>query len=300
MIGVAPWKQLHWDIRAAANFMAGGAGTGLFAATALAALAGMPLFPLAFVAMALVGLGLLAVWLEIGRPWRFINVFRNPWTSWMSREAIVAVIFMGAGFLALLLEFTGSPSAGAAMALLAALIGLGFLFCQARILFASKGIPAWREPALQPLIMATGLAEGLGLFLIACMFFAGGLDLVPVAGLVLLVILGARYFAWTRYLAALRSTGAPTGTMAALNALADPLLWAGHILPAALIAIGLIMPGLEPAAAFGGLTAFSSGWWLKYILVTRAAYNQGFAIEHSPARGKGLPGVGVKPGWVGG
>jgi phenylacetyl-CoA:acceptor oxidoreductase subunit 2 len=36
----------------------------------------------------------------------------------------------------------------------------------------------------------------------------------------------------------------------------------------------------------------------KFALITRAAYNQGFAILHTPARGAGTPGVGAKPGWV--
>jgi phenylacetyl-CoA:acceptor oxidoreductase subunit 2 len=37
-----------------------------------------------------------------------------------------------------------------------------FLYSQARILAANKGIPAWRHPASVPLDGATGLAEGAG------------------------------------------------------------------------------------------------------------------------------------------
>jgi hypothetical protein len=32
--------------------------------------------------------------------------------------------------------------------------------------------------------------------------------------------------------------------------------------------------------------------------VTRAGYNQGFALEHTPVRGSGAAGSGVKPGWA--
>jgi len=39
------------------------------------------------------------------------------------------------------------------------------------------------------------------------------------------------------------------------------------------------------------------GWYLKATLITRAAYDQGFAIEHSPARTPGYAGSGAKPGW---
>jgi phenylacetyl-CoA:acceptor oxidoreductase subunit 2 len=37
---------------------------------------------------------------------------------------------------------------------------------------------------------------------------------------------------------------------------------------------------------------------LKFVLVTRAGYNQGFALEHTPVRGSGAAGPGVKPGWA--
>jgi phenylacetyl-CoA:acceptor oxidoreductase subunit 2 len=37
---------------------------------------------------------------------------------------------------------------------------------------------------------------------------------------------------------------------------------------------------------------------LKLILVTRAGYNQGFALAHTPIRGSGIAGPAVKPGWT--
>jgi len=43
---------------------------------------------------------------------------------------------------------------------------------------------------------------------------------------------------------------------------------------------------------------FSAGWALKFIMITRAAYNQGFALNHTPVRGSGLPGGAVKPRWA--
>jgi hypothetical protein len=41
-----------------------------------------------------------------------------------------------------------------------------FLYCQARILRAAKGIPAWRTPWVVPLIVLSGLAEGGALLLL--------------------------------------------------------------------------------------------------------------------------------------
>ena len=40
--GVEPWHQKHWDWKAAANFLCGGAGAGLLCATTAAGLAGTP------------------------------------------------------------------------------------------------------------------------------------------------------------------------------------------------------------------------------------------------------------------
>ncbi len=50
--------------------------------------------------LALVGLGLFCVSLELGRPLRALNVIRNPRTSWMAREAWVAGALFPAGLAA--------------------------------------------------------------------------------------------------------------------------------------------------------------------------------------------------------
>ena len=79
--GVNPWLQTYWDWRAVGNFVGGGPGTGFLAAVAVAAVLGEPSRFLAAIALAFVGVGLTCVWLEIGRPWRALNVFFNPRTS---------------------------------------------------------------------------------------------------------------------------------------------------------------------------------------------------------------------------
>ena len=119
----------------------------------------LPILLPGLVALALIACGLTLLMFKIGRPLRFLHVLRQPQRSWMSREAWVA----GALFpLALAALWFGNP-----MALLAAaLVGLLFLFCQGMILEQSKGIPAWRNPRVIALIMATGLAEGCGLLLL--------------------------------------------------------------------------------------------------------------------------------------
>jgi phenylacetyl-CoA:acceptor oxidoreductase subunit 2 len=248
--------QRHWDARAAANFICGGAGSGLLVVSAIDP-STRPIAVLA--ALALIAAGLAAVWLEIGRKLRAVHVFFNPFTSWMTRESFAAVLVfvLGACYLAL----------GARPFLYAAgLAAAAFLYCQARILNAAKGIPAWREPRLVPLVVWTGLAEGAGL---ALLFSIAGVPIALCAGAV-----AARALAWWRYRDAVQSP--------ALRAPGRVLLWLGGALPLVLILAGETLPWARPLA---GLAAFAAGAWLKLALVTRASFKQDFSLPHLPVRG---------------
>ena len=135
--------------------------------------------------LGLVGLGLLCVWLEIGRPLRALNVFRKPGASWMSREAMVSLLLFPLGLgLALGLRTWAAP---------VLFVALGYLYCQARMVQAGKGIPAWREPLTVPLMMLTGLTEGAGLYWLA----NSGQPVAGAAlGLLFVALLLARWLAW--------------------------------------------------------------------------------------------------------
>jgi len=278
--GPNPWHQTSWDARAAGNFMCGGAGAGLIVFTALSGARGPALTGLMLAGLALVGLGLFSVFLETGRPLRAVNVLFNPRTSWMSREAITAALLFGAGLAA---------AAGVApLVWVAAVLALVFVYCQARMLQAAKGIPAWREPLLVPLILATGLAEGGGLVLLALPFTGVVTPLLLVAfGLAVLV----RLAVWQAYRG--RLAGAVTrGAAHALDRAGQVLQVAGTAVPLALAAVILAgaMSGMQVPvlAAIAGLAAAIAGAWLKFTLVTRAAFNQGFALTHLPVRGQAL------------
>lgn len=293
LAAVSPQLQRNWDWRAAANFTLGGTGTGLFAATMVGGLFAPVLWAAALVALALVAAGLFCVWLEIGRPLRFLNAFRNPASSWMSREAWAGIAFFALGGLSWL---TGSWPLGLA----AAAAGLGFLYCQGRILRAAKGIPAWRRPEIVLLIFLTGLTEGAGLWNVAAL----GAGIGPVTGMVLalLALAALRLAAWRRYRGALGRAGAPTRALQALDDAATGLGSPAEPLVLALAAVALI-PALPAApatwlAALAGMIAAAIGWMFKYRLITRAAYNQGYAIERMPARGAGRSAAGIRPGWA--
>ena len=166
------------------------------------------------------------------------------------------------------------------------------------ILEQSKGIPAWRNRRVIAWIMATGLAEGCGLYLLLAAFVPA-LDAAakPVA-IALAALAVVRIWTWWRYIAALENGGAPTRTLEIFSACRMWFFAGGLVLPLALVAIGLLWTAAGAVLfALAGFAVFATGWAIKFILITRAAYNQGFALPHTPIRGSGVPGPAVKPGW---
>jgi phenylacetyl-CoA:acceptor oxidoreductase subunit 2 len=73
----------------------------------------------------------------------------------------------------------------------------------------------------------------------------------------------------------------------------------GNWVAAALAALAAAAPDgiAAPLAAVAGAVAVAAGWQLKFVLVARAAFNQGFGLPHLPVRGAGAPGPPAKPGW---
>ena len=285
----APKQQRNWDWRAASNFIAGGAGGGLLLCAALAGLDAFATRAAILLGLILIGSGLTCVWFEIGRPWRAINVYRHFSSSWMTREAVVALTVFAAGGLALL---TGASI----LVILAGILGLGFLYSQARILAANKGIPAWRHPASIPLMVATGLTEGAGFLVCVAAFTAAGPGSALLLGL--LVLIAARAWFWKSYLNGLTADGAPDAALRVLDALGPRLLLIGHLLPALAVVAALAgMPGRAALALVAGILTIAGGWVLKYTLVRRAAYTQGLSLQRLPVRGNGPAGPAAKPGW---
>lgn len=289
--GPEPGRQTLWDWRAAGNFSFGGTGTSLFVFAALAGLrnpdwlrlAGLP-------ALVLVGAGLGCVGLEIGRPFRSLNVFFRVRSSWMSREAWAAAALFVLGAPAAVFEL-------AWLAVAAAVLSLAMLYTQARMLQAAKGIPAWRVPAVVPLMLVTGLCEGMAALGVAAAVLERRAAAVA-AGLA--VLLALRLWAWRNYRRALGEAGAPRGAVASLDALQRSFVIAGHLLAWLLLATWLLAPeaARAPVLLIACLAALLAGWYLKFVLVTRAGYDQGFALQRMPARTPHLsPAGSVKPGW---
>ena len=273
--GPKPWHQTNWDFRAAFNFIFGGAGAGFLVVTAFSGLAGNALRAEILFGMALIGAGLISVWFEIGRPLRAMNVGFNPFTSWMTRESYVAGAVFALGLAA---AWMGSQP----LAQAAAVAALVFAYCQGRLLQAAKGIPAWRVPSLAWLNFTTALAEGAGLFVaLATLFDTPANGVLAYFSLALI----ARGLAWSIYRGSVaRSLARPALT--ALDRAGKILIQFGTIAPLALLLLGLFSADVARIALLlAGVAALATGWLFKFVLITRAAYNQGFALPHLPVRG---------------
>ena len=187
----------------------------------------------------------------------------------MTREAWIAAAFFPLAALALWF-------ANHALLIVAAFLAFAFLFCQGMILYAAKGIPAWRSSWVAPLILATGFAEGGGLFLAAITQIPALAMPASVAAIAIAVLALLRAFVWRSYLIALAIEGAPTRTIEVLDNIRPWLLFGGLALPLALILAGLVLPTASSLLALAGLCVLAAGVGLKFILVTRASFNQGF------------------------
>jgi phenylacetyl-CoA:acceptor oxidoreductase subunit 2 len=273
--GPNPWHQTNWDFRAAFNFIFGGTGAGLLVVAAFSGSAGKALQAELLLGMALIGAGLISVWFEIGRPLRAMNVGFNPFTSWMTRESFAAGLVFALGLAA---AWLGSQP----LAQAAALAALVFAYCQSRMLQAAKGIPAWRVPALTWLVFTTALAEGAGLLVALVALFdtpaRGALGYFSLA-------LVARALAWSIYRGGVAKS-AVRAALAVLDRAGKIMIQFGTIAPLALLLLGLFAADTARIALLlAGIGALATGWQFKFVLITRAAYNQGFALPHLPVRG---------------
>ena len=282
--------QKSWDARAAANFVCGGIGTGLVVWAAIAQAFGLP-WALAMTAgAALVACGLLAVWLEIGRPLRSANVLLNPRRSWMSREAAAA----GALFVLIaiaLAQHAPWASAGAALAALA------FVGCQGRMLRAAKGVPAWRQPAMPALIVVSSLTDGLAAYVVLdAISGAAALRGAGLAGPMLLALAVAlRWLVWHRYRIGIAGA-APRAVAEAVARLGRDHDRAAAAAIALAVAAGVALPfaPLAPTAdsaalamiALAAIATLGCGAWLRYGLIRKAAFLQGIALPRLPVRGQ--------------
>ena len=112
----------------------------------------------ALLALALASAGLLASLLHLGQPLRFLKAFSQWRSSWLSREAVLAVatlavftLFAALWLAGLRTRFLGVPAAALA---LATIVATSMIYAQMRT------VPRWRSALTPVLFVLFGLAGG--------------------------------------------------------------------------------------------------------------------------------------------
>lgn len=161
-------RQTTWGWLALGNFFLGGSGAGLYVAAfalslPLSSRSTSVLHSSTFVSVGLVILGLACVGLEAGKKTRAINVFFNLKTSWMSREALFASVFVLLGLIDIFLS-------NSFIEILTFVFALGLVVSQGYILLGARAIPAWRNPVTPLLMWSSSVASGTGFYLLISPF----------------------------------------------------------------------------------------------------------------------------------
>ena len=287
-------RQTFWDFRAAMNFTMGGMGSGLAVSAYLghlfAGLTEPALVALYLAAAICMAVGLFFVFLEIGRKLRFLYVLKRPQSSWMTRETYFVAMF----YPALLADMLWPQDS---LHLLVAGAAAGFLWSQAMILYAGKGIPAWRAPLIPWMLVATGLFEGAGLLAITAASLTeppGSWSHVATAGLALALVNAGL---WHTYRTAARARGIGPLARRSIGSITTALHLIGHALPAGLFGAALITDMGGPVLlTLAGACAVAGGVLWKFTVITRACHQQGYAVPMMPQRGSGTRAAPAKLG----
>ena len=152
------------------------------------------------VGLVLVTAGLVSSTFHLANPknaWRSFTRFK---TSWLSREAVFAVLFYPISIIWLgLVFFTGNSTTTTVFALVMALMALIVMVCTAMIYASLKTIRQWHTPLTPVNYVLLGVL--LGALILAMMFSQQGLDVGRLIGLsAVMLVAGAlvkvAYFFW--------------------------------------------------------------------------------------------------------
>lgn len=162
---ISPSRQREWGWLAVANFILGGAGTGFYLINYATMLIDSPVpeqntsVPHDLLSLSIVGLGLLCVAAEAGRPFRGYYIFGQLGGSWISRE--MTAFFMFAPAVVLNHFFPHWI-----FNILAAFSALGFMITQGFIVFSARAVTSWNTAVMPLIFLSSGLASGAGVALL--------------------------------------------------------------------------------------------------------------------------------------
>ena len=235
-----------------------GLGFGLMAWLGIGAAKGEGWVAFAFcaLAMALSGIGLLASLWHLGQPTRFLKAFTQWRSSWLSREAVLAMAtFVVFGLYAAAWIFLGARTL--ALGIPATALAIATVIATAMIYTQMKSVPRWRSPTTPIVFLLAALSGGA---LLAGETEAGGW-LLAALGLAQLTdwIVGDRRF---RGVGSTVATATGLGPLGRLRLLEPPHTGANYLTremvyvigrthAAKLRLIGLLLAVLLPMALAG-------------------------------------------------
>jgi len=131
---------------------------------------------------------LLASIFHLRSPLNAYKMLNNLETSWLSREILALVLFLGTGGLFAVIEFSkrGSPRLRALVATIAAVMGVGLIYCMARV-YMLRTVPAWNSSLTLATFFSTAFLLGAVTLCVAYRNDAVRLKRLAVAGIVILV-----------------------------------------------------------------------------------------------------------------
>ena len=275
--------QEFWDFRALMNFALGGMSSGLIIlATLTYFFVGIPEKMLIYLYVSAglgIAVGLFFVFMEIGRKSRFLLVLLRPNSSWMTRETYAVAVFYPVLVAAVLWGFQE-------LYLVMSLIALLFLYCQAKILHVTRGVPAWRVDLIPTMIVVAGLTEGMGLFAIVVgllpQLFLNTIVFVSILGVLLSTLTAVL---WQLYLVRAKTNGLSPLARRELERITPLLRYTSHLTP--LICFPLAVGFNEIFLLVAGGASVVGGIIWKFTIIIRASYMQGYSLPKIPQRGSG-------------
>lgn len=154
------------------------------------------------VALGLASAGLIASTLHLGRPERAWRAFSQWRSSWLSREGVAAILTYLPALAFAAVWWGVGPSAASTrlMGLLAAIAGLGTVYCTAMIYASLKPIRQWHNQHTAPDYMIFALFSGGLLFAAALALTGAALSLVVSLALVMTIIAALAKNAYWRFI----------------------------------------------------------------------------------------------------
>ncbi len=148
------------------------------------------------VAIMLIGAGLLASTIHLGRPeraWRALSQWRS---SWLSREGVLAGLAFGVLLVFTLDGYVNTPRYE--LGLLLAIIALITIWCTAMIYASLKTVARWHYPLTPFVFISYGMAGGLTLAAAFDAAFNGQASSITGAAILALIASGIIDFIWSR------------------------------------------------------------------------------------------------------